>query len=221
MEIFRQLLFSLFLNPYLRILNKSDTLVIVDPFNVGYLPPLSDLLIWRAHLGSFGHDQKPYIATNYGNFDLEAVRNAILLHDAKSIKECVFQETSWFQNPPNRPMSVSEYPTNILLDRYQHLILNTPHNMFVENLSMKPGELAQLAHTRYISSDHVEWFIHKLNSQQNNSLCVYLMVCGIQKSICQIISNNKPTSPLYLMLVDLEMVMSSWPVICVQDVIGL
>ena len=149
-------------------------MVSVDPFNVGYLPPLSDLLIWRAHLGSFGQDQKPYIATNHGNFDLEAVQNAIKLHDAKSIKECVFQETSWFQSPPKRPMSVSEYPTNILLDRYQHLILNTPHNIFVENLSMKPGELAQLAHTRYISSDHVEWFTRKLNSQQNNSLCVYL-----------------------------------------------
>ena len=115
---------------------------VVDVFNIAYIPPHSDLLIWRSRLRNMGKDHNAYIASDHGNFVLENVEYAIKLHDAKSISDCVFQETSWFQNPPKRPHSVSQYPSQDLLERFQDVISNTPSSNFIENLFMKPCELA-------------------------------------------------------------------------------
>lgn len=158
----------------LKFTEDLTSLNVVDIFSSTYLPPHSDLLVWRSRLRSIDKDRNAYIASDHGNFLLDTVDNAIKLHNAKTIRDCVDQETIWFRNPPKRPHSVSEYPKESLLDRFQDLTLNTPSNRFIGNLSMKPGELAGLAHTRYLSSDHVEWFTKKLNIEQKHSLCVYL-----------------------------------------------
>ena len=151
-----------------------QSLKLFDPFSARYLPPHSDLLIWRSRLRDIDQDVHPFIHSDHGNFVLDTVEQAIKLHDAKAVRECVSQEIQWFRHPPKRPQSVAIHPSQTSLETFQHLVSDTPLNSFVRNLSMKPGELARLAHNRYLSSDHMQWYTKKLNAQQNQSLCVYL-----------------------------------------------
>ena len=84
----------------LKFLDEWQSLKPLDPFIACYLPPHSDLLIWRSRLRDIDQDIHPYIESDHGNFVLDTVEQAIKLHDAKAVRDCVSQEILWFDQPP-------------------------------------------------------------------------------------------------------------------------
>ena len=79
------------------------SMTFTDPFDCHYLPPHSDLLLWRSRLRDLDSDIHPYISSNHGNFNLDTVEQAIRLHDAKSVRDCYVQELNWFANRAKLP----------------------------------------------------------------------------------------------------------------------
>ena len=90
-----------------------QTIKYVDVFNAKYLPPHSDLLLWRSRLGDTSSDTgSPYVHSDHDNFSPSGVEDAIKLLDAKAIRDCVGQEVNWFRNAPKLPRSAPEHPSN-------------------------------------------------------------------------------------------------------------
>ena len=54
------------------------------------------------------------------------------------------------------------------------MTFDLPNDKFLNNLDMTPEELSRLAVTRYLSCDHVRWFVKKINSMQTETLCIYI-----------------------------------------------
>lgn len=150
-----------------------QTINYVDVFTKRYLPPHSDLLAWRSRLSEIAGAQ-PYIHTDHGNFSRSGIDDAINLHNAKYIRDCVGQELNWFRFPPKLPRSVSKHSSETSIAKFKSMIFDTPNTQFVDGLSMTPDELSRMAHTRYLSCDHIRWFVKKMNSIQRDTLCVYL-----------------------------------------------
>ena len=134
---------------YEEIRNEENwqTIKYVDVFNKQYLPSHSNLLGWRALLVN-SPDVQPYIHTDHGNFSLSGTEDAIKLHDAKSIRDCVGQEVNWFRFPPKVPRSVSQHPSESSISKFKSMIFDIPNNLFVDGLSMTPDELSRLADKR-------------------------------------------------------------------------
>ena len=171
--------------PKIRQVNENEirfdeswaTINYIDVFSAKFLPPLSDLLMWRSRLSDSVTETingKPYVHSDVGKFSQSGIEDAIKILNAKSIRDCVGQEVNWFRHPPKLPRSVGRHPSASSIEKFKAMIFDQPLDKFVGELSMTPEESSRLVGTQYLSCDLVRWFVSKLNSMQSENLCVYL-----------------------------------------------
>ena len=178
----------------LKFVKDLSTINVFDIFEQNYIPPESDLLNWRCRLRHMAAMalEKPVVTTDHGTFTLEIVEDAIKLHKAKVIHKCVSQETNWFNTLAMIPHSIAEPPSPNSLKNFKNIIYNTPHNEMTD-LGMTPDELSRLCSTRYLSGDHMHWFVDKLNSMQSETHCVYInRITNIERYVEQKIGLQPP-----------------------------
>ena len=159
--------------------NKSNKQILSDIINIfeaDVIPPETDLLQWRNRLRYMGKLalETPIVASDHGNFTFETVESALKLIKAKGIQESVMQEINCFQISGLQPHSVSEYPTSSSIKQFQRLIMDFPHNHKLPSIGITSDELSRLWHKRYLSGDHVHYFINRLNNLDKENHSIHL-----------------------------------------------
>ena len=110
------------------------------------------------------------------------------------VQSCVAQEITWLKYNSKRPHSVTQHPSTKSIEHFQTLLMDSPHSSLIDNLDMTPDELARLCHNRYISGDHIRWFVNKVNEVIQETHCVYLnAIQDVKRHI-----ENKVHSPIIL-----------------------
>ena len=149
---------------------------VVNIFESDVIPPETDLLQWRNRLRNMGNLalETPIVESDHGTFTFETVESALQLIKAKGVQESAMQEIHWFQTSELQPQSISQYPTTASIKQFQKLIMDFPHKQELPSIGITLDELSRLCHKRYLSGDHVHYFISRLNNLNKENLCIYL-----------------------------------------------
>ena len=147
-----------------------------DVFSSQTIPPYHVLQNWNQQLLPYCELAKGfhYIETSQERYGLTAVRNALLLDRARSIKASVEKELDWFAEPFLTPRSVTKHLPTASINSFKSLLLSHPCGLVLPDHRMNAKELAFLCCDRYVSCDHVLWIVNRLNRQQDSVYCVYL-----------------------------------------------
>ena len=148
----------------------------MDILGAKFIPPFQMLLLWRGELNRLAAmaNETPYVFYEDGVLDRKAVDLAIKISEAKATKASVRAELEWLNGSRLLPRSVLSHPPQTTISEFKAMILDQPANFDVPGAAMTPGELAQLCCKRYLSGDHMHWFVDKLNTIQTDAFCVYL-----------------------------------------------
>ena len=147
------------------------------------LPPITVLTAWRGEIDQANKmcSNHFYIPTDHGFYDLDSIRALIKLLEAKEIKDAVRQEIEWFSSEILLPKGVSKLPATHI-NNFRSLMHNSPMKEEMTSLSTVPNELARVCCKRFLSGDHMHFFIDKLNAQSSETFCIYLnRVTNVQR----------------------------------------
>ena len=99
-----------------------------SPFDSTFLPPYSNLLTWQTEVCAANKlaSDRFYIKCDYGDLDIQSIKQCIELHQTIDVKVAVTQEIDWFNESQIVPRSVCETPPVSAINAYKSMIMNHP-----------------------------------------------------------------------------------------------
>ena len=166
-----------------------------NPFTMKAIPSVSQLCQWSTDLSKANIEAgNHYVEFEYGKLMNDDILHLLSLHRVKDCREAVKKEMAWNNETYLIPRNV-EHLSIDSIRKFQKLIWDTPTKNILPTYDMLPGTLAELCVTRHLSSDHVLWWVKKLNSTSDTHHFIYLNFIGqIQRYVARNIDReNRPS----------------------------
>ena len=98
------------------------------------------------------------------------------------------QEIDWFSETFRMPSNLKIIPEKEPLQTFESIIHNNHYDRILPEFDMTPEELSQLCLKRFLSGNHMRYFIKIANQQEPDILYVYVnSVCDIKRFVEQLI----------------------------------
>ena len=190
-----------------QVVHYKNKQVVNDPCTENFVPTISTLLRWQSELVKAQEIAADYFFIEFSfaglkkRFDLSCVMDAQKLHRARECKQAVEKELSFISSSKSIPRSDKKKLDMNALGTFVSLIHEKPYLDQLEVYLMVPEELARLCSKRYLSDEHMLWISNKLNSMQDDTLCIYSNFISNVERFCEKIKNKSKPLPSKIVMI--------------------
>ena len=169
--------------PILESIPSSGKLVIykqempcLNVLKTALIPKAPVLLSWQDQLQKAGTDNeaKAYIETDTNTrYDLNGVRQALVLSKAHQIARDVNEELNWFSGYKMIPLATLDLPKKDSVTKFRKMLYSYPWYEIQPGYNMSSHELAQICCKRTLSDKHIQWTLNTINLHQADTVCIF------------------------------------------------